>query len=282
MTEFLSLEKAIQKYVKPKTSVALEGFTHLIPHAAGLEIIRQKINDLHLFRMTPDIIYDQLIGMGCVSKLTFSWGGNPGVGSLHRFRDAYENEFPNKIEFKEHAHSAMANAYAAGASGLPCAIFKGYLGTSYPDINDDIKFMKCPFSEEKLTIIPSIRPDIGIIHAQKADKNGNIWIKGISGSQKEVLMASKKTIVTVEEIVDIIDEKNGGTIIPRWVINAICVEPNGAFPSYAEGYYNRYNAFYKEWDTISKDRKTFNNWINKFVLSTKNYTEFFKKINNEE
>lgn len=281
MTEFLSLKDAVKKYVKPKMSIALEGFTHLIPHAAGLEIIRQGINDLHLIRMTPDIIYDQMIGMGCASKLTFSWGGNPGVGSLHRFRDAYENNYPNKIEFEEHAHAAMANAYAAGASGLPCAVFKGYLGTSYPEVNSNIRFINCPFSGEKLTVIPSIRPDVAIIHAQKADKKGNIWLKGILGSQKEVLMAAKKSIVTVEEIVDHIDEKQGGVVIPRWVVNAVCEIPNGAFPSYAEGYYNRSNEFYKKWDSISKDREVFNDWISKYVLSSNDYLEFYSKMKNE-
>ena len=281
MTEFLSLKDAIKKHLKPKMSVCLEGFTHLIPHAAGLEIIRQEIKDLHLIRMTPDIIYDQMIGTGCAKRLIFSWGGNPGVGSLHRFRDAYENNYPIKVEFEEHSHAALSNGYSAGASGMPCAIFKGYLGTSYPDVNSNIQFLSCPFTGEKLTAIPSIRPDLAIIHAQKSDKQGNIWINGIIGSQKEVLLAAKKSIVTVEEIVDNVDEKNGGVVIPRWVINSICEVPNGAFPSYADGYYNRSNEFYKKWDSISKDRVIFNDWMDKFVLSTNNFQEFYSKIKKE-
>lgn len=282
MTEFLNLKEAIKTYVKPNISVALEGFTHLIPHAAGLEIIRQGIKDLHLIRMTPDVIYDQMIGMGCANKLTFSWGGNPGVGSLHRFRDAYQNEFPHKMQFVEHAHAAMANAFTAGASGLPCAIFKGYAGTSYPEVNSDIRFFECPFTKEQLTAIPALNPDLAIIHAQKADRNGNIWMKGIVGAQKEVLMAAKKTIVTVEEIVDNIDESQGGVVIPRWIVNVVSEVPKGAFPSYAEGYYNRCNEFYKKWDAISRDKEVFYNWMKENVLSTKDYAEFMEKLENKE
>jgi glutaconate CoA-transferase subunit A len=277
MTEFIDLKTAVKKYVKPGLSVAMEGFTHLIPHAAGLEIIRQKIQHLTLIRMTPDIIYDQMIGMGCADKLMFSWGGNPGVGSLHRLRDACEHDYPHAMEIVEHAHAAMANAWVAGASGMPCAIFKGYRGTDYPEINPDIRFMDCPYTGEKLTLVPAINPDLAIVHAQKADRAGNIWLSGITGIQKEVLLASKKSIVTVEEIVDRVDEKNGGTVIPRWVIHAVCCEPHGSFPSYTEGYYNRSNDFYKYWDHISKDRKLFSDWMEEFVLSTSGFPEFLAK-----
>lgn len=278
MTEFISLKEAVKKYVKPGMRVAMEGFTHLIPHAAGLEIIRQKIKGLSLIRLTPDIIYDQMIGMGCADELMFSWGGNPGVGSLHRFRDAYEHEYPHKMKFEEHAHAAMANAWVAGASGMPCAIFKGYRGTSYPEINPNIKFMDCPFTGETLTVVPAINPDLTIIHAQKADKQGNIWLKGIIGIQKETILAAKQSIVTVEEIVDRVDESNGGVVIPRWVINAVCCVPNGAFPSYTEGYYNRSNDFYIHWDKISSDRQRFQDWMQEFVLSTNDFSEFMLKL----
>jgi len=278
MPEFISLKDAISKYVHPGISVAMEGFTHLIPHAAGLEIIRQKKRNLSLIRMTPDIIYDQMIGMGCADKMTFSWGGNPGVGSLHRFRDAYENEYPHKMIFTEHAHAAMANAYVAGASGLPCAVFKGYRGTSYSKVNQDIKFIDCPFTGETLTAVPAIKPDLTIVHAQKADKEGNIWLKGIVGIQKEAILAAKQSIVTVEEIVDRISEDQGGIIIPRWVINAISCVPLGAFPSYTEGYYNRFNDFYIKWDKISADRNYFHEWMNEFVLSTNDFSETMSKL----
>ena len=259
-------------------SVAMEGFTHLIPHAAGMEIIRQKIDHLTLIRMTPDIIYDQMIGMGCADKLMFSWGGNPGIGSLHRLRDACEHSYPHKMEIVEHAHAAMANAWVAGASGMPCAIFKGYQGTDYPKINPNIKFMDCPFTGEQLTVVPAINPDISIVHAQKADREGNIWLNGITGIQKEAILAATKSIVTVEEIVDHVDEKNGGTVIPRWVIDAVCCEPRGSFPSYTEGYYNRSNDFYIYWDKISVDRQRFTDWMEEFVMSTKDFQEFLAKI----
>ena len=208
MTEFLELTDAVKKYVKPGCSVAAEGFTHLIPHAAGAEIIRQKIDHLTLIRMTPDIIFDQMIGMGCADKLVFSWGGNPGVGSLFRLRDAYENGVPHEMEFEEHAHAAMANAFAAGAAGMPCAVFKGYRGTQYPEVNPKIKFIECPFTGEQLTVIPAHRPDVAIIHAQRADRQGNIWMTGILGVQKEAVLAAAHSIVTVEEIVDEVDESS--------------------------------------------------------------------------
>ncbi|MCD6567000.1 MAG: CoA transferase subunit A [Bacteroidales bacterium] len=278
MTEFLSLREAVQKYVKPGISVAMEGFTHLIPHAAGLEIIRQKIHNLSLIRMTPDIVYDQMIGMGCADKLMFSWGGNPGVGSLHRLRDAVENNYPHHIEINEHSHAAMANAYVAGASNMPCAIFKGYRGTDYPGVNSDIRFISCPYTGETLTVVPAIKPDLAIIHAQRADKHGNIWMKGIIGIQKEALLAARQSIVTVEEIVDQVNEKQGGTVIPRWAVNVVCCVPKGAFPSYTEGYYNRSNDFYVRWDEISRNRQRFLDWMDRFVLSTIDFSEFMLKL----
>src|SRR5271169_6912676 len=207
MARISSLAEAIQSAVRDGDTVALEGFTHLIPHAAGHEIIRQGRKRLTLIRMTPDLIYDQLIGMGCVDKLVFSWGGNPGVGSLHRFRDAVENGWPNRLELEEHSHAAMANAYEAGAAGLPCAFFRGYRGTDLPRVNSNIKFVACPFTGEELAAIPSIRPDVAIIHAQKADREGNVLIEGIVGVQKEAVLAARRSIVTVEELVDDLDLK---------------------------------------------------------------------------
>ena len=192
--------------------MALEGFTHLIPHAAGHEIIRQGRKRLTLIRMTPDLVYDQLIGMGCVSKLVFSWGGNPGVGSLHRLRDAIENGWPHKLELEEHSHAAMANAYEAGAAGLPCAIFRGYIGGDLPKVNSKIKRVKCPFTGEELAAIPAHRPDVAVIHAQRADKAGNVMIEGVLGVQKEAVLASKRSVVTVEEIVEELPERTS----TRW------------------------------------------------------------------
>jgi len=278
MTEFLELKEAIAKYVRPGSSLAAEGFTHLIPNAAGLEIIRQNIRHLTLIRMTPDVIYDQLIGMGCADKLVFSWGGNPGVGSLFRLREAYEKGIPHPMEFEEHAHAAMANAYQAGASGMPVAIFKGYRGTGYPDINPNIRFMTCPFTGEELTAVPAIRPDVAIIHAQRADREGNVWLRGIPGVQKEAVLAAEHSIVTVEEIVDSVDESAGGVVIPRWVVTAVCRVPMGAFPSYAEGYYDRSNSFYVKWGEVSKDFDSFREWMELFVLGTVDFGEYLRKL----
>jgi glutaconate CoA-transferase subunit A len=278
MTEFLELAEAVRRHVRPGCSLAAEGFTHLIPHAAGAEIIRQGIRHLTLIRMTPDIIYDQLIGMGCADALVFSWGGNPGVGSLFRLRDAYERSVPHAMEFEEHSHAAMANAYAAGAAGMPCAIFKGYRGTDYPEVNPRIRFIECPFSGEQLTVIPAHRPDVSIIHAQRADREGNLWMTGILGVQKEAVLAAATSIVTVEEIVDSVDERGGGTVIPHWAIDVVCVVPLGAFPSYAEGYYDRSNAFYQRWGEISRDYDRFRDWMQRYMVESDDFTQYLAKL----
>ena len=278
MTEFLELAEAVRKYVNPGNTLAAEGFTHLIPHAAGLEIIRQDIRHLTLVRMTPDIIYDQLIGMGCADKLVFSWGGNPGVGSLYRLRDAYEHGVPHAMELEEHGHAALANAYAAGAAGMPFAIFKGYRGTSYPGVNPHIRFVECPFTREKVTAVPALRPDVAIIHAQRADREGNVWLQGIVGVQKEAVLASARSVVTVEEVVDRVDEARGGTVIPRWAISAVCHVPLGALPSYAEGYYGRSNSFYMEWGELSRDYERFRRWMDRFVMGTRDFEQYLSAL----
>lgn len=270
MPEFVSLRDAIASTVHDGQTVALEGFTHLIPFAAGHEIIRQGRRDLTLIRMTPDLIYDQLIGAGCVAKLVFSWGGNPGVGSLHRFRDAVENQWPGPIAVEEHSHAAMANAWAAGASGLPFAVFRGYLGTSLPEVNPNIRTVTCPFTGEKLAAVPALRPDVGIVHAQRADRDGNVLVEGIIGVQKEVVLASSVAVVTVEEIVDDLRAPSvNSTVIPGWTIDLIAAAPRGAWPSYAHGYYPRDNLFYKAWDEISKDREAFSGWLEEKVMGVR-------------
>jgi len=278
MTEFLELAEAVTRCVRPGCSVAAEGFTHLIPHAAGAEIIRQGIRELTLIRMTPDIIYDQMIGMGCADKLIFSWGGNPGVGSLFRLRDAYEHGVPHEMEFEEHAHAAMANAYAAGAAGMPCAVFKGYRGTDYPEVNLNIRSVECPFTGEQLTAIPAHRPDVAIVHAQRADRQGNVWMTGILGVQKEAVLAAACSIVTVEEVVDSVDETSGGTVIPRWAIDVVCEAPLGAFPSYAEGCYDRSNTFYQKWGEVSKDYDRFREWMQRYVLESDDFIHYLARL----
>jgi glutaconate CoA-transferase subunit A len=268
MTVFQSLPAAIEELVHDGDTLALEGFTHLIPYAAGHEIVRQRRRDLALVRMTPDIVYDQMIGMGLARSLKFSWGGNPGVGSLHRLRDAVENDWPRPLSLEEHAHAAMANAYEAGAANVPFAVFRGYQGDDLPKVNPNIRRVICPFTGEELAAVPAIRPDVTIIHALRADRSGNVLLEGILGVQKEAVLAARRAIVTVEEVVDEFGPRSlNATILPSFVITAVCVVPGGAFPSYAQGYYRRDNAFYLAWDTIARDRERFRAWMEANVLA---------------
>jgi glutaconate CoA-transferase subunit A len=267
MPRFLSLAKAVEDTIRDGDTVAMEGFTHLIPFAAGHEIVRQRRKNLTVIKMTPDIIYDQLIGMGCVDKVIFSWGGNPGVGSLHRFRDAYENGWPNQISIEEHSHAAMANAYEAGAAGLPLAVFRGYVGVDLPKVNPNIRRITCPFTGEQLAAVPSHRPDVAVVHALRADRAGNVLLEGIVGVQKEAVLAAKRSIVTVEEIVDDFGPRSfNAVILPSWTVGAVVCVPGGAYPSYAQGYYKRDNAFYIGWDKIARERDSFLAWMQTNVL----------------
>jgi glutaconate CoA-transferase subunit A len=267
MAELLSLHDAVANLVRDGDTVALEGFTHLIPHAAGHELIRQGRKELTLVRMTPDVVCDQLIGMGCARKLIFSWGGNPGVGSLHRLRDAVEHGWPGPLELEEHTHAGMAAAYAAGAANLPFGTLRGYAGTDLAP-HTQVRRIVCPFTGEELAAVRALRPDVGIVHAQRADRRGNVQLWGISGVQKETVLASSRSLVTVEELVDELDPRPGGIVLPGWVIDAVSVVPGGAHPSYAHGYYDRDNAFYLAWDAISRDRERFGEWMRRHVLET--------------
>ena len=282
MVEFVSLKDAISEFVNDGDYLCMEGFTHLIPFAAGFEVIRQQKRDLSLVRMTPDLIYDMLIGSGCVNKLKFSWGGNPGVGSLHRFRDAVENQWPHPVLIEEHSHADMANSYVAGAANLPFSIVRGYSGTDLPKYNSNIQYIECPFSKEELAATPSIRPDATVIHAQKADKKGNVSLWGILGVQKEAVLAARRVIITVEEIVDELDACINSCVLPNWAIDCICLVSGGAFPSYAQGYYERDNQFYLDWDQVSRDRGEFLAWIKKYILETKDFDSFRKLYFNKE
>jgi len=267
MAEFMSLSAAVEHHLRDGQTVAMEGFTHLIPYAAGHEVIRQVKRDLTIIRMTPDILYDQLIGMGLVRKMVFSWGGNPGVGSLHRMRDAVENGFPQRLELEEHSHAAMANAYEAGASNLPFAVFRGYKGVDLPKVNPNIRSVTCPYTGEVLATVPAIRPDVAIIHALRADRQGNVLLEGIVGVQKEAVLAARSSIVTVEEIVDDFGPRSANAVIlPSWTVGAIVHVQGGAYPSYAHGYYKRANAFYIGWDGIARERETFAAWMKANVL----------------
>jgi glutaconate CoA-transferase subunit A len=278
MAEITSLSEAVAGLIRDGQTVALEGFTHLIPSAAGHEIIRQRRTGLTLVRMTPDLIYDQLIGMGCAKKLTFSWGGNPGVGSLHRFWDAVEKGWPLPLAIEEHSHAGLANAYVAGASNLPFAVLRGYVGSDLPKHNPAIRRIRCPFTNEELAAVPAIRPDVAVIHAQKADRKGNVLIWGIVGVQKEAVLAAKHSIVTVEEIVDSLEAPSNAVVLPSWVVSAVAPVPGGAHPSYSQGYYKRDNRFYKLWDDISRERDTFTAWMERHVLGTKDFAEYRRSL----
>ena len=273
-----TLAEGVAAVVHDGDTVAFEGFTHLIPFAAGHEVIRQRRRDLTLVRMTPDVLYDQLIGAGCARRLVFSWGGNPGVGSLHRFRDAVQHDWPAPLELEEHSHAGMANRYvaaawAAGAANLPFGVLRGYRGGDLP-ARTRVAFVTCPFTGEELAAVPALRPDVTIVHAQQADRQGNVQLWGITGVQKEAVLAAARSIVTVEEIVDELEPRPGAIVIPGWVIDAIVLAPFGAHPSYAHGYYERDNDFYVAWDEISRERDTFQSWIKEHVLGTADVGEY--------
>jgi glutaconate CoA-transferase subunit A len=269
----VSLSDAVRDLVRDGDTVALEGFTHLIPHAAGHELIRQERRELTLVRMTPDVVYDQLLGMGCARRLVFSWGGNPGVGSLHRLRDAVEHGWPRPLELEEHSHAGMAAAYAAGAANLPFGLLRGYRGGDLP-ARTRVSTVTCPFTGEELAAVPAHRPDVGVIHAQRADRQGNVQLWGILGVQKETVLASRRSIVTVEELVDELEPVPGAIVLPSWVVDAISLAPWGAHPSYAHGYYDRDNEFYVAWDAISRDREAFHAWMKLHVLDTADVVEY--------
>jgi glutaconate CoA-transferase subunit A len=257
----VSLHDAIAELVHDSDTIALEGFTHLIPVAAGHEIIRQGRRDLTLVRLTPDIVYDQLIGAGCARKLVFSWGGNPGVGSLHRFRDAIQHGWPQPLEIEEHSHAGLANRYVAAAAGLPFAVLRGYQGTDLVEHTANIAPITCPFTGEVLTAVPALALDVAIVHAQRADVHGNVQMWGLTGVQKEAVLAAKRSLVTVEEVVEELDPRPGGVVLPAWAVTRVAEVPRGAHPSYAHDYYDRDNGYYREWDAIASDRERFQAWV---------------------
>ncbi len=265
LAELMSLTDAVADLVSDGDSVALEGFTHLIPFTAGHEIIRQGRRELELIRMTPDLLYDQMIGMGLARRLVFSYGGNPGVGGLHRFRDVIENDWPRAVEIEEHSHAGMANRYAAGAADMPCAIMRGYVGTDLM-ARTTVAPITCPFTGETLTAVPALRPDVAIVHAQEADRQGNVQLWGIPGVQKEAVLAARRSLVTVERIVDELELRPGGIVIPEWVVTAVAEAPGGSRPSYSLGITDRDNDFYKFWDKMSRDRDQFTEWMEENVM----------------
>ncbi len=274
----LRMAEAVAQYVRDGGKIVIEGFTHLICFAAAHEIIRQKKKDLTVCRLTPDLIYDQLIGAGVVKRLEFSWAGNPGVGSLHAFRRAIEGDTDRPIEIDEYSHFGMVGRFAAGAARLPFWPLRNYMGTDLPKVNPNIKTVVCPFTGEKLAAVPPLNPDVTILHAQRADRSGNAQVWGLLGVQKEAAFASKDVIVVVEELVDesVIRSDPNRTLIPGMIVSAVVVEPFGAHPSYAQGYYDRDNEFYIGWDKIAKDPKTLAAYFDKYVYGVKDRAEYMK------
>ncbi len=277
--QLLTLAESISRHVRDGDSVALEGFTHLIPFAAGHEIIRQQRRNLHLIRMTPDLVYDQMIGMGCAARLTFSWGGNPGVGSLHRLRDAVERQWPQPLALTEFTHAQLALAYQAGASGVSCALLAHHAATDLDSLaSPNVRTLRCPFTARTLTAVPAVTPDVTILHAQQLDAEGNVLLRGIIGAAREAAMAARRLLVTVEERVERLDAEMNAVVLPAWLITAASVVPGGAYPSYAQGYYARDNRFYLEWDEIARDRARFGAWMQRHVLDVADHAALLRAL----
>lgn len=275
----MSLAAAVARHVRDGQSLALEGFTHLIPFAAGHEIIRQGRRGLHLIRMTPDLVYDQMIGMGCAARLTFSWGGNPGVGSLHRLRDAIERGWPQPLATDERTHAEMAVAFQAGAAGLPCALIRHFADTDLDRSRERAgAILTCPFSGEPLLAIPAVNPDVTILHAQQVDAEGNVLIRGILGATREAALAARTVVVTVEEQVERLDAAPNACVLPHWLVAAVSVVPGGAHPSYAAGCYDRDNRFYLKWDAISRERSGFERWMREYVLDSVDHSQLLRRL----
>ncbi len=263
----MPMREAVARFVHDGDTVVIEGFTHLICFAAGHEIIRQGRRDLTLARLTPDLIYDQLIAAGCARKLVFSWAGNPGVGSLHAFRRAVEGKGGPSLEIEEYSHFGMVARFAAGAARLPFWPLRNYMGTDLPRANDRIKSVACPYTGERLATVPALNPDVTIVHAQRADAEGNTQIWGLVGVQQEAAFASRRVIVVVEELVSeqVIRADPNRTLIPGMIVDAVVVEPWGAHPSYAQGYYDRDNDFYVAWEGISRDAGRLERYLEQYV-----------------
>jgi glutaconate CoA-transferase, subunit A len=277
------MREAIAAHVRDGDTVVIEGFTHLICFAAGHEIIRQRRRNLTLCRLTPDLIYDQMIAAGCARKLVFSWAGNPGAGSLHAFRRSVEGKGP-PLDLEEYSHFGMVGRLSAGAARLPFWTMRNYMGTDLPQANPLIRSITCPYTGEALATVPALNPDVTIVHAQRADAQGNAQIWGLLGVQKEAAFASERVIVVVEEVVDesVIRADPNRTLIPGLVIDAVVVEPWGAHPSYAQGYYDRDNDFYIGWERISRDPAALAGYLDSFVYGVKDRASYLEKCGNLE
>jgi len=278
------MQDAIAKYVHDGSTIAIEGFTAFIGFAAAHEIIRQRLKDLTVCRLTPDLIYDQMIAAGCVRKMIFSYLGNPGVGSLHCVRRAVEKGIPQALEIEEYSHFGMVSRYMAGAAHLPFYPLHSYTGADLAHANPKIKFVQDPYGSGEIAVVPPLNPDVAIIHAQRCDQRGNTQLWGLVGMQKEAAFAAKHVIVVVEEIVDedVIRSDPNRTLIPHIVVDAIVHQPYGAHPSYVQGYYDRDNAFYLAWDEISRDQESTEAWLEEWVYGLENWDAYLEKLEAQE
>jgi glutaconate CoA-transferase subunit A len=280
MSKVMTMKEAVGRFVKDGDLLVMEGFTHLIPFAAGHEIIRQRRRDLTLARLTPDLIYDQLIAAGCAKKLIFSWAGNPGVGPLHAFRRAVEQGKPHPLQIEEYTHFGMVLRFMAGASNLPFFPTRNFPGTDLTKVNPALKTIRSPYGDEELWCVPALRPDVTIVHAQRSDDEGNTQIWGLYGVQKEAAFASSRVIVTVEEIVDasVIRADPNRTLIPGRIVSAVVREPFGAHPSFVQGGYDRDNDFYVRWDKISRDEAGLQAYLDEWVYGLPDRAAYVRKM----
>jgi len=278
--KLMTMKEAISKNIKDGDTLVVGGFTHLICFAAGHEIIRQKKKDLVACRLTPDLIYDQMIAAGCVRKVVFSWAGNPGVGPLYGFRRAVEQGIPRSIDIKEYTHFGMVARFIAGASNLPFMHLNNFAGSTLMEKNPNIKTIQCPYTNKELATVPALNPDVAIIHVQRVDEEGNAQIWGLMGVQREAAFASKKVIIVAEELVDgsVVRSDPNRTLIPGMIVDTVVIEPFAAHPSYAQGFYDRDNQFYVEWHTIAKDPVSMEKYIDEWIYGVKNRTEYRKKL----
>ncbi len=278
--KMMTMKEAVSKFVRDDETVYLAGFTHMIPFAAGHEIIRQKRKGLTLARATPDIIYDQMIAAGCAKKVVFSYAGNPGVGSLRCFRRALEKGQPNKIEIDEYTHFGLSGRLFAGATNMPFLPMRTNLGSDLPPFNKNMKTIQDPYTGDTVSVVPPLKPDVAVVHVQRCDSNGNAHIWGIIGEQKDAAFASKKVIISAEEIVDesVIRSDPNRTLIPDFVVHAVVHEPWCAHPSYTQGYYDRDNEFYMQWDEITKEHDTTMKYLDEWVLGVQDRNEYMKKM----
>jgi glutaconate CoA-transferase subunit A len=279
-----TMHDAIAEYVSDGDTIAIEGFTAFICFAAAHEIIRQGFRNLTLCRMTPDLIYDQMIAAGCARKMVFSYLGNPGVGSLHCVRRAVEKGIPRPLEIEEYSHFGMVGRYMAGAAHLPFFPLRSYQGADQPNVNSHIRFVESPYGEGSIAVVPPLNPAVAVVHAQRADTSGNTQVWGLLGVQKEVAFAAERVIVVVEEIVDeaVIRSDPNRTVIPGLLVDAVVHEPYGAHPSYAQGYYDRDNQFYLEWDRISRKEATTQAWLEEWVYGVADRAGYLAKLEMQE